>query len=104
MDYDQQIQRHLNRTPPSRTPERKSLEIVRLYYPSGQLQAERLRVRERDEQHPPPRSDAKEAGCLALLWLAGTAWAAGAAGGALAGGWGVAIGLAVWALMVWSWM
>jgi len=104
VDYGQQLRAHVNRAPPSGKSERKSLEIIRLYYPSGGLQAERLRIREHDSPPLPQRSDAQEAGCLALLFLAGTAWAAGAAGGALAGGWGVVVGLLVWAGMVWSWM
>lgn len=82
----------------------RQVEVTRLYHPDGTLQGERFRVRHRVGAAP-SRSGGQEAGCLALLWLAGSAWGAGYAGGAImGGGLGVAIGLGVWAAFVWCWM
>lgn len=99
------VHRAIHRHPP---PQRydgagtdQEVEVTRVYYPDGRLKGERLRVRER-VQPAQARSGAQEAGCLALMWLAGTAWGMGYLGGVIiGGGLGVAIGLVVWVYMIW---
>lgn len=99
------IQRAIHRHPP---PHRydgagtdQEVEITRVYYRDGRLKGERVRVRE-CVLPAQQRSGAQDAGCLALMWLAGTAWGLGYLGGVIiGGGLGVAIGLCVWVYMIW---